>query len=125
MFSFKSVQYLNMAALPPSLAILIFFVESNFLFRTYTGSPIGTTYTVSVFPTENPEERLIPNKACMINMVIWLTEAFPKIMDIQPIVSLRKVNKIFNGEIKLQVYYLSIYRSIYLSIYFDVKRIYD
>ena len=61
----------------------------------------------------------------MINMVIWLTEAFPKIMDIQPIVSLRKVNKIFNGEIKLQVYYLSIYRSIYLSIYFDVKRIYD
>ena len=71
--------------------------------RAYTGSPIGTTYTVSVFPTENVEERVLPNKSSMINMVIWVTESFPKIVDVRPIIVLRKVNRLFNGEIKLQV----------------------
>ena len=54
-----------------------FLVNFLLLFRAYNGSPIGTTYTVSVFPTDSRDERMYPNKSSTINMIIWVSETFP------------------------------------------------
>ena len=94
-------------ALPPTIRLLPT--------RTYSGSPIGTTYSVSVFPLyddhkvnikiiywtsfslrssfwQEPEDKLE-----IIHMVFWVRETFPPVISIRPIMSLSKSN-IFSGK---------------------------
>ena len=71
--------------------------------RTYSGSPIGTTYTVSVYPTESEEEKVFPDKASTITMIIWVAESFPPLVDIRPHFVLHKQSRAFNRDIKFQV----------------------
>ena len=71
--------------------------------RSYSGSPIGSTYSISIFTTKSDTRKPAADKAEVIQMVFWVTEVFPPIVDIKPMVSLSRANVFADGEIFLQV----------------------
>ena len=71
--------------------------------RNYSGSPIGTTYTISVFPTYSDTSVSAPDKKELIHMMFWVSELFPEILDIRPTMSLTRKSVFKDGEIYLQV----------------------
>ena len=83
-------------ALPPSIRLRPT--------RPYSGSPIGTTYTVAVFPSLLDKSEVVPsdNKET-INMMFWVHETFPPVINIRPTVSVSRENMFSDGEIVVHV----------------------
>lgn len=75
--------------------------------RPYSGSPIGTTYSISVFPSsettgDNCSKELVDSKET-ITMVFWVMETFPPVINIRPTVSMSRANMFSDGEIFVHV----------------------
>ena len=51
--------------------------------RSYSGSPIGSTYSITIFPTTSDNNKLQPDRKEVIQMVFWVTEVFPPIVDMR------------------------------------------
>ena len=71
--------------------------------RNYAGSPIGTTYTISIFPSFSDAILSPPDKKELIHMMFWVSELFPQLIDIRPTMSISRNNIFSDGEIFLQV----------------------
>ena len=71
--------------------------------RNYAGSPIGTTYTISVFPTYTETMLSPPDKKELIHMMFWVSEVFPEPIDIRPTMSISRRSIFKDGQIFLQV----------------------
>jgi len=81
-------------ALPPTIRLLPT--------RSYSGSPIGITYTVSVFTTFDTEAREPDDKKDVIHMIFWVREVFPEVVKYRPMMSISKANLFSDGEVFVQ-----------------------
>ena len=82
--------------------------------RSYTGRPIGTTYTLAVFLAPGAGEVKVGTSCCwphylhppgcqepedkrrMVQMVFWLREVFPPMETIRPVMAVSRDN-LFKG----------------------------
>jgi hypothetical protein len=71
--------------------------------RNYVGSPIATKYTISFFSSYSDTTVSPPDKKELINMMFWVSEVFPELIDTRPTMSIPRQSVFKDGEILLQV----------------------